>query len=148
MKIPERRNICPTFDKIIRPNIPKEMAAPFNLARALGTLRSFREPEPSARSRIYAQLSERWVPTGRTVDRDKELRSALHVWLSIPGATNTATGGTRPGTRRVSQSQYLGQGQKVPRSPGSPRHWESRLHGECARCTFTSPVLPACIRKL
>ncbi|CAL1673599.1 unnamed protein product [Lasius platythorax] len=58
-----------------------------------------------------------------TVDRDKELyRGVYYTPVCIPGTTNTATGGGRPGTRRVSQSQYLGQGQKVPRSPDLPRH--------------------------
>lgn len=46
-----------------------------------------------------------------------------HAGVCTPVTTNTATAGGRSGlTRRVSQSQYLGQGQKVPRSPGSPRH--------------------------
>lgn len=41
---------------------------------------------------------------------------------------------------RVSQSQYLGQGQKVLRSPVRRDTGESLARR--ARCTFTSPVLP------
>lgn len=72
------------------------------------------------------------------LDRDKEpYRGTPHARVCIPGTTNTATAGGRPGTRRVSQSQYLGQGQKVPRSPPfsprlAPRDTQSRSHGERA----------------
>lgn len=74
------------------------------------------------------------------LDRDKEpYRGTPHARVCIPGTTNTATAGGRPGTRRVSQSQYLGQGQKVPRSPpllppGSPPETlrESLARGACA----------------
>jgi len=78
--------------------------------------------------------------------RQRARGSPIHA--RVAPCTNTETtniaiaNGGRPGTPepRVSQSQYLGQGQKVLRSPVRRDTGESLARR--ARCTFTSPVLP------
>jgi len=111
----------------------------------LYTLCSFKS---LARSWIYATLQR--VPTfpcatgSAMVDRDKELE--VHQYTQESHAvqlklqTSSPVVGQVHQDPRVSQSQYLGQGQKVLRSPVRRDTGESLTRR--AHCTFTLPVLP------